>query len=70
MIEDEFLSWIDGNVSPYSFMIEYFYGDCELENVTLRKELLYKWLLAAFSEGWHASIRCATIKSSSKDANV
>jgi hypothetical protein len=38
MIEEEFLGWLD----------------CEVENVTLRKELLYKWMLAAFSEGWQA----------------
>jgi len=70
MIEEEFLSWLDGNVSPYSFLVEYFYGDCEVENVTLRKELLYKWMLAAFSEGWQAGQRRATIDGSSAQANV
>jgi hypothetical protein len=70
LVEEFFLDWINGNVSPYSFLIEYFYGDCEVDDLELRRNNLYQWLLAAFSEGWQAKERCATIDRSSEEANV
>ena len=52
MIEEHFLNWIDSNVSPYTFLSEYFYGDVETEDPQQRKDLMYKWLLAAYEEGY------------------
>ena len=52
MIEEHFLNWIDSNVSPYTFLSEYFYGDAETEDPQQRKDLMYKWLLAAYEEGY------------------
>lgn len=54
-IEEAFLDWITGNNGPYSFLIESFYGDCEVESVKMRKDLLYKWMFASFEEGWKAA---------------
>lgn len=53
--EEAFLDWINSNVGPYSFLIEHFYTDCENESAKIRKDLLYKWMLAAFEEGWNAA---------------
>ena len=52
MIEEHFLNWIDSNVSPYTFLSEYFYGDVEVTDEKSRKDLMYKWLLAAYEEGY------------------
>lgn len=49
-----FLDWIHSNCSPYSFLIEYFYGDIDLEDPALRREIMYKWLFAAYQEGFEA----------------
>lgn len=53
--EEAFLDWINSNAGPYSFLIEHFYGDCEVESIETRRDLLYKWMLAAFEEGWKAA---------------
>ena len=53
MIEEHFLNWIDSNVSPYTFLSEYFYGDCEIEDKEQRKDMMYKWLVASFTEGYN-----------------
>lgn len=53
--EEAFLDWINSNCGPYSFLIEHFYGDCEVESIEARRDSLYKWMLAAFEEGWKAA---------------
>lgn len=53
-IEEMFLDWINGDASLYSFLIEYFYGDVEIEDPALRREMMYKWLKAAYQEGFEA----------------
>lgn len=50
--EEAFINWMNDNIGPYSFRIEHFYGDCELEFVEIRKDILYKWMLASFEEGY------------------
>ena len=52
MIEEHFLNWINSNVSPYTFLSEYFYGDVEVTDDKSRKDLMYKWLFAAYEEGY------------------
>ena len=37
-------------------MSEYFYGDAETEDPQQRKDLMYKWLLAAYEEGYKCGI--------------
>lgn len=51
-IEEDFIDWINSNCSPYSFLIEYFYGDCEIQDNEERRAMMYKWLLAAYEEGF------------------
>lgn len=53
--KEAFLGWINSNVGPYSFLVEHFFTDCETESIEARKKLLYKWILAAFEEGWNAA---------------
>jgi len=52
MIEEHFLTWFNSNVSSYTFLSEYFYGDVEVNDEKSRKDLMYKWLLAAYEEGY------------------
>lgn len=54
-MEEAFLDWINGNAGPYSFLIEHFYTDCETESTEVRRDLLYKWMLASFEQGWKAA---------------
>ena len=50
MIEfNEFEKWFQGEYGSYGFRCESFYGDCEVENVSTRKELMFIWIYAAFS---------------------
>ena len=47
-MNEDFQNWFDSNVSAWSFLSEYFYGDCEIEDKEKRKDIMYKWLLAAY----------------------
>ena len=53
-MNEDFQNWFDSNVSPWTFLSEYFYGDCEIEDKEKRKDIMYKWLLAAYEEGYKA----------------
>lgn len=53
-MNEDFQNWFDSNVSPWTFLSEYFYGDCEIEDKEKRKDMMYKWLLAAYEEGYKA----------------
>ena len=50
--EDEFTQWFNGDYAMFSFRSEWFYGDCEVEDEKTRKDLLYKWIHAAFVAGY------------------
>ena len=52
-IEDAFQEWFNDFYSPYTFRSEYFFGDCEVEDVNTRKDLMYKWLHSAFVMGYN-----------------
>jgi hypothetical protein len=51
-IEKEFENWFNDFYGRFSFRIEHFYEDCEVEDVKLRRELLRKWMVASFHEGY------------------
>ena len=51
-IEEGFVDWFNGNYCEFSFRSEWFYGDCEVEDEKTRKDLLYKWIHAAFVAGY------------------
>jgi hypothetical protein len=47
-IEDAFVEWFNDIYGVYSLRSEWFFGDCEVEDVNTRKDLMYKWLHSAF----------------------
>ena len=47
----DFETWFNDNMTPYTFRSEWFYGDVEIDDKELRKDMMYKWLLAAYEEG-------------------
>ncbi len=49
--EDDFVEWFHSNMTDYTFRSEWFYGDCTVEDVKTRQDLMYKWIHAAFTEG-------------------
>lgn len=51
-IQKEFENWFNDFYGRFSFRVEHFYEDCEVEDVKLRRELLRKWMVAAFHEGY------------------
>ena len=51
--EIAFNAWFnDDSYGPYSYRCEWFFGDCEVEDVNTRKDLLYKWIRAAYNAGY------------------
>lgn len=48
-----FKEWFDSNVSPYSFISEYFYGDCQVDDEKMREDLMYQWVQTAFLIGYN-----------------
>ncbi len=53
-IEEEFVKWFNDFYSPYTFRSEWFFGDCEVEDVKTRQDLMYKWLHSAFVVGYNS----------------
>ena len=51
-INEEFADWFQGQYGPYSTRLEYFFGDCEVKDETLRKDLILKWVKSAFEVGY------------------
>jgi hypothetical protein len=47
-IEDAFVEWFNDIYGVYSLRSEHFFGDCEVEDVNTRKDLMHKWLHSAF----------------------
>ena len=50
--EEGFVEWFNDLYGEFSFRSECFYGDCEVEDVKTRQYLLYKWIHAAYCEGY------------------
>jgi hypothetical protein len=51
-IEEGFVEWFNDLNGGYSLRSEWFYGDCEVEDVKTRKDLMYKWVHSAFCAGY------------------
>ena len=47
----DFETWFNDNMTTYTFRSEWFYGDVEIDDKEVRKDMMYKWLLAAYEEG-------------------
>ena len=50
--EAAFVDWFNSWSSPYTFLSEYFYGDCKIEDEKTREDMLYRWLHLAFVTGY------------------
>ena len=52
-IEDAFQEWFNDLNGGFALFSEYFFGDCEVQDVNTRKDLMYKWLHSAFVVGYN-----------------
>ena len=56
-INEEFNKWFQEDLyGPFSFRVEHFYEDCEVEDVKHRRELLQKWISSAFRCGYECAL--------------
>lgn len=55
-INKEFDDWFNDFYGRFSFRAEYFYEDVEVENVETRRELLRKWMITSFQEGYERGL--------------
>jgi hypothetical protein len=53
--EESFQEWFNDLYGDYSLRAEWFYGDCEVEDVKTRQSILASWLHSAYIAGWEAS---------------
>ena len=56
--EVAFQEWFNGEYGNFTFRCEWFFGDCEVEDVNTRKDLMTKWLHSAFLTGYNTG-RCS-----------
>jgi hypothetical protein len=61
-IEESFVEWFNADYGPYTWRCEYFFGDCKVEDEKTRKDLMYKWVHAAFQAGYERA-QYATLES-------
>ena len=47
-----FDKWFNGNYGKFSCRSEWFYGDCEVKDEKIRKDLVYNWVRAAYVSGY------------------
>ena len=47
-----FDKWFTGNYGKFSCRSEWFYGDCEVKDEKIRKDLLYNWVRSAYMSGY------------------
>ena len=52
-IEEAFVEWFNDLNGGYALRSEYFFGDCEVEDVKTRKDIMYKWLHSAYVSGYN-----------------
>ena len=50
--ETQFQEWFNDLYGSFSLRSEYFYGDCEVQDEKTLKDLMYKWVHAAFVSGF------------------
>ncbi len=51
-VENGFVDWCNSAYGSYSLRSEWFFGDCEVGDEKTRKDLLYKWIHAAYVAGY------------------
>ena len=51
-IEEAFQEWFNDLNGGFALRSEYFFGDCEVQDVNTRKDLMYKWVHFTFLEGY------------------
>ena len=47
-----FDKWFNGNYGKFSSRSEWFYGDCEIKDEKIRKDLVYNWVRSAYMCGY------------------
>ena len=47
-----FEEWFNGNYGKFSSRSEWFYGDCEVKDEKIRKDLVYNWVRCAYVSGY------------------
>jgi len=47
-----FEEWFNGNYGKFSSRSEWFYGDCEVKDEKIRKDLVYNWVRSAYVSGY------------------
>ena len=47
-----FEKWFNGNYGKFSCRSEWFYGDCEVKDEKIRKDLVYNWVRSAYMSGY------------------
>ena len=50
--EVAFVEWFNGNYGKFSCRSEWFYGDCEVKDEKIRKDLVYNWVRSAYMSGY------------------
>jgi len=50
--EDGFVEWFNDLYGSYSLRSEWFHGDCEEQDENQRKEIMRKWVHAAYIAGY------------------
>ena len=53
--EEGFVEWFHDLYGGYSLRSEWFYGDCDVEDVKTRQSILASWLHSAYIAGWEAA---------------
>jgi hypothetical protein len=53
--EEGFVEWFHDLYGSYSLRSEWFYGDCDVEDVKTRQSILASWLHSAYIAGWEAA---------------
>jgi hypothetical protein len=51
-IEMSFNDWFYGNHTEWTWTVEWFAGDCSVEDPKTREDLMRKWIYASFYEGF------------------
>jgi hypothetical protein len=51
-IETSFNDWFYGNHTEWTWTVEWFAGDCSVEDPKTREDLMRKWIYASFYEGF------------------
>ncbi len=51
--EEGFVEWFHDLYGGYSLRSEHFYGDCEIEDVKTRQNMMYKYLHSAYVNGYN-----------------